>query len=89
MTRPRLRHLAVRIALAFAGGNAGGAHEVRVLHNGKPVFTRRVGGPGAGADYTLPELLPGGTVAVRAQATPARPLEPGVGIRLPLAASRC
>lgn len=83
-----LTRVAVRAALAFAGSKATDAHEVQVLRNGQPAFARKVVGPGAEVDYTLPELQPGDTVAVRVQSTPARPLEPGLGTYLQITASR-
>jgi hypothetical protein len=83
-----LTNVTVKAALAVDAGAASDASEVQILKNGTPVFYRRVVGPGAEIDYTIPVLAAGDTVAVRMLSRPARTLDNGVGTYMQITASR-
>ena len=56
--------------------------------NGTLVFYRKVVGPGADLDYTIPVLSEGDTVVVKMMSAASRTLEDGVGTYLQITASR-
>ena len=83
-----LTNVTVRAALAVVAGEATDLSEVQILKNGTPVFYRRVAGPGADLDYTIPVLAEGDTVGVKVRSAAARTLDNGVGTYLQITASR-
>ena len=73
---------------AVAAGEPTDTSELAVLVNGATVFYRRVVGPGADLDYTIPVLSEGDTVVVKMRSAASRTLEDGLGTYLQITASR-